>query len=176
LGVALINEARDYAERLLAETREEIARADAKASILLGAGGVATSIASTALFGGWNPARLKPWGTSVWWIGASLAGCALLCLGSAVYPRTGAVSPRGRQSHQREPRPVHYFVQLAGCEDLATARRAIEAAAIDSVNRAVEQAWSLSKLVMTKYRLTRAALWLYATSAMLMVFARVIGS
>lgn len=158
----------EYAYQLLTEIREEIAHADRKASILFGAGGVVFSVVAAALLGdGWRPSRLATWPEIVWWIGAGLVAAGLVCLGAAVYPRIQAGrwffwSRISRRPPRRQPRKAaHYFGDLADYTTLQSAKRAIELGASESFDRTVEQAWVLSKLVVTKYRLTKAALLLY---------------
>ncbi|WP_033319623.1 Pycsar system effector family protein [Streptomyces yerevanensis] len=78
------------AERLLADLRSEIARADAKAAVLVAALGVAAGV-----FGGlmarseWAPARLSTFGGLAWWSGISALALALIALLVAVVPRYG---------------------------------------------------------------------------------------
>lgn len=168
-----------YVETLLAETRDEIAHADGKASILFGAGGVVFGVVAAALLGdGWRPSHLENWAEVVWWIGVGLGGAGLACLGAAVFPRIGvnrgAVwSARSRRPGRTPTDAARYFGDLAEYSDVEGARRAIEAGAESGVDRSVEQAWVLSKLVVTKYRLTQAALVLYAAGGACVLVAHV---
>lgn len=173
--------AAEYAYRLLTEIREEIAHADRKASILFGAGGVVFSVVAAALLGdGWRPSRLDTRAEIVWWVGVGLVTAGLVCLGAAVYPRIHAgrwffwsrISRRPRR-HPREA--AHYFGDLADCTTLQSAKRAIELGASEGFDRTVEQAWVLSKLVVTKYRLTKAALLLYGVGGVCVLVAHLGG-
>src|SRR5215216_5048493 len=73
---------------LLAESREELARADGKASMLLSALGVAVGVIAAALLaGGWSPDRLDHGYRIVWWAGLGFAAGGSLALCLAVWPR-----------------------------------------------------------------------------------------
>ncbi|MGW3107693.1 Pycsar system effector family protein [Streptomyces sp. NPDC001100] len=78
------------AERLLAELRTEIARADAKASVLVAALSVAVG-GFGGLLGGrtLTPPRLSTPDGALWWSGALALALALLSLLLAVLPRPG---------------------------------------------------------------------------------------
>ncbi|WP_326665498.1 Pycsar system effector family protein [Streptomyces canus] len=78
------------AERLLSDLRTEIARADAKASVLVAALGVATALLG-AVAGGhaWAPARLSAPGLALWCAGLAALAVTLLAFLLAVLPRHG---------------------------------------------------------------------------------------
>jgi len=78
------------AERLLAELRTEIARADAKASVLVAALSVAVG-GFAGLLGGQarTPPQLSAPGGALWWAGVLALAVALLSLLLAVLPRRG---------------------------------------------------------------------------------------
>lgn len=86
--------ARLIAERLLASVREEIARADAKASILLSG-----AVALPALLVSVSQARLGSGPAAVAGAAAWLAGIAMLAL--VILPRTG--HGRGRSGGAADP-------------------------------------------------------------------------
>src|SRR5688572_6722117 len=79
---------------MLAETREEDARADAKAQIIVAAAVVVVSVIVAGIIGGkWSPSDLACWGRFGWWAGAAAGAIAIRALGFGVYPRlkrTGA--------------------------------------------------------------------------------------
>ncbi|MBC2901232.1 Pycsar system effector family protein [Streptomyces cupreus] len=84
------------AERLLAEMRGEIARADSKASVLVAALGMTAGVFSGLVAGRkWAPGQLSAPGTFMWWAGALALGLSLLALLLAVLPRyrTGVWAP-----------------------------------------------------------------------------------
>ncbi|MFG2499990.1 Pycsar system effector family protein [Streptomyces sp. NPDC048441] len=75
-------------ERLLADLRAEIGRADTKASVLVAALGLTGGVSSGRLASSeWTPGRLGPPGTALWWAGALSLALALFCLLMAVLPR-----------------------------------------------------------------------------------------
>lgn len=95
--------------RLLGELRAEIARADAKASVLVGALGITAGL----LGGRGRPAPgLAPAAAVLWWVGAASLATALFAL-------LLAVMPRYRRSHWQPGRPLTYFgdIRLAARED-----------------------------------------------------------
>ncbi|WEO95905.1 Pycsar system effector family protein [Streptomyces sp. FXJ1.172] len=75
-------------ERLLAETRGEIAHADNKASVLVAALGMTAGVFSALLAGrNWSPSALSGAGAVVWWAGALSLLLSLFALLLAVLPR-----------------------------------------------------------------------------------------
>ncbi|WP_200300716.1 Pycsar system effector family protein [Streptomyces adelaidensis] len=85
--------------QLLGDLRAEIARADTKASVLVGALGI-----TTGLLGGlrWRPTALSHTATLLWWVGAA-------SLVTAVFALLLAVLPRYRRSSWEPGRPLTYF-------------------------------------------------------------------
>lgn len=173
----------DYAKTLLAETREELVHADGKASILFSAGGVIVGIVAAALLSeGWEPSNLDSWAEALWWAGTGLVLVGLLCLGAAVLPRIRAGgwfirNPFSQQPARTTPRrtAAHYFGDLAPLTTLKSARQAVVAGAEAGLDRTVEQAWVLSKIVLTKYRLTQVALSLYGIGGISVLIAHLAG-
>src|SRR3954452_18945096 len=77
-----------YTEALLKETREELIRADAKASLLFAATGVVLAAVLTGIISGkWNPGDLKAGATGAFILGATAYAVAVISLGYAVWPR-----------------------------------------------------------------------------------------
>ncbi|MFJ2948578.1 Pycsar system effector family protein [Streptomyces sp. NPDC087226] len=75
-------------ERLLADLRTEIARADSKAAVLVAALGITAGVFSGLLAGrDWSPDALSAAGSAVWWAGTSSLALSLLALLLAVLPR-----------------------------------------------------------------------------------------
>lgn len=169
-----------HASDLLAEIREEIARADQKASILLGAATVALGLVAAPLAAtdGWKPADLAPEFEAVFWAGVGMAVLGLVFLGLAVYPLTG--TSRLFFWLRRSKRPVHheradYFGDLAEADSFDNAKRMTLAAAGDRFDRTVSQSWILSKLVTTKYAYTRWAFRSYGLAGLLVGCALIAG-
>jgi hypothetical protein len=83
-------------ERLLADLRTEIARADSKASVLVAALGLTAGVFGGLLAGrGWTPSSLSATGTTLWWTGTLSLAVSLFALLLAVLPRyrSGAWTP-----------------------------------------------------------------------------------
>jgi pycsar effector protein len=151
--------AREYAATLLGEARDELTRADNKASLLLAAAGVAAgAVAAGMVSSGWTPERLQfPWSLA-WFTGAvfGLAGIATLVV--AVYPRT----KRGRDDEAE----LFYFGHAARIktpEDLAAE---LKRSSEHTFERSADQLWRVSQVVATKYALVRVAIWLLGLGAL----------
>ncbi|MDQ0313342.1 F0F1-type ATP synthase membrane subunit c/vacuolar-type H+-ATPase subunit K [Kitasatospora herbaricolor] len=139
---------------MLTETREELAKADQKANLLLAALGVALAALAGALSSGhYDPL------TSGWWAGLAFfcaCGCgvaALVLFASAVMPRTGA----------GDSRRAHYFGDIAlavRARPLDEVRSVVEET--DLVERDLSQFAILSRTVATKYRYIRLGMYLSA--------------
>ncbi|MEG8277075.1 Pycsar system effector family protein [Streptomyces sp. AHA2] len=89
--------------QLLADLRSEIARADAKATVLVGALGISGGMLAALLTNrGWSPVRLPMVAALLWWAGATSLIVALFALLLAVLPRYGT-------SSWAPGRPLTYF-------------------------------------------------------------------
>jgi hypothetical protein len=150
-----LNESRiiGHVEPMLTAAREELSRADMKASILLTAtGAVIAAIVAGAVAGDWSPTRLTGWREVLWWVATAAAGSAVLLLAAAVYPRTKR--PRGSR-----PDTIAYYGDLAifaGHEEL---RAALEQSAVRDVDRLTDQVYQVGRIVARKYRLLAAGMW-----------------
>jgi hypothetical protein len=144
------------AKTLLAETREELVRADAKATPLLGVNGIlVAAVLAGVIAGNFSPSDLSCWAEPLFWFGAAavLLAEALLC--AAVFPRVG--HPQNSPS----PVPPRYFGDVAridSCEQLAKALEQEE----DAAERALNELFALSRVAVMKYRLIAAALFALA--------------
>jgi hypothetical protein len=159
----------EFARLLLAEARDEIGRADQKASIMLAGAGVAIAAIVQGLVGsGWKPNDLgQPW-TSVWWLATAASMAGLFCLVQAVIPRTRAAGTR--QGHH-----IFYFENVADYAGTAELQEALLADASSRLHRAVHQLWHVSRIVRWKYRWIRRGLWLLG-AAIVLTFLAVVGS
>ncbi|MEW1569904.1 Pycsar system effector family protein [Streptomyces sp. NPDC093509] len=89
--------------QLLADLRCEIARADTKATVLVGALGISGGMLAALLTNrGWSPTRLPVLAALLWWAGATSLIVALFALLLAVLPRYG-------RSRWAPGRPLTYF-------------------------------------------------------------------
>jgi hypothetical protein len=88
---------------LLADLRVEIARADAKATVLVGALGLSAALLAALLTDrDWAPGRLPATAAVLWWAGAA-------CLVVALFALLLAVMPRYPGSRWTPGRPLTYF-------------------------------------------------------------------
>jgi hypothetical protein len=141
----------DHVRHLLAETREEVTRADTKASIVLAGAWVVVGFLLTGLVTGDISIAGSRWyvGALAWAAGGLLVG-GVGVLGSAVYPRTG----NPQRGHAR------WFAEIERYKnDDAGLVQAVETDQADGM-RDLHQAFSLAEIVGRKYRLTKVGMWL----------------
>ncbi|MEE6269686.1 Pycsar system effector family protein [Streptomyces diastatochromogenes] len=155
--------------RLLAELRSEAARADSKASLLLGVMSMTVSLLGGLVAGhGWSLSRISVSGGVLLWVAmAALAG-ALGCLLLAVLPRYGT-------SQWSPGQPLTYFDDIRrATEDgrLAEALAVTEESQADGVLKALAQN---SRIVGAKHRWIRAGIGSYCAGVALLPIAQLIG-
>ncbi len=148
-----------YAEKMLAQAREELNRVDTKASILLSGIGVALSTAASVIVArGWSPFRL-PLGPEVLWCAAAAAvtagGAVLL---AAVYPRRRQAA--GLSGNWR--RYYSYYADIRNSRSAADVTETIRQSASRQFELVTEQLLQVSVIADRKYRLVRRAMWLLA--------------
>lgn len=167
-----------FAEILLDEGREELGRADGKASLLLSASGVIFSVlVGSALNGRWSPSDLGPNPTLeiIFWLGVLCAAVGLILVSSAVIPRTKHIGNRAQLAYfghvvryrekgfsLRRARKAQRF--LNSKDEL---KKAIIAASSGTFDRTVDQVWSVSMIVHKKYRRIRYAFFAYGLAVIL---------
>lgn len=136
-----------FAKGLLEETREEITRADTKASILLASIGVAAAVLTGAVASGDIRFAGVTGIVQALSVAAALAlSAGLGLLGAAVWPHTG----------KPESGRARYFMEHAQYETPALLSRALERESGERAERHLTQLLALSKIVKQKYRLTQA--------------------
>jgi Family of unknown function (DUF5706) len=149
-------EIEDYAGRLLAETREEIARADTKASILFAAFGVVVAAVLAGLVtGDWKPRDLDRAATIVFWVGSGCAAASFIALGYTLWPRI---------RHEKAQGPASYFGHVVAYDDLTTLRTALQHG-VECSDRTVQQLKVVSDIVWDKFIGIRVAMALYGIGA-----------
>lgn len=139
----------DYVRRLLDETREEVVRADTKASIVLAGAGVVVGILLSGFVTGDVSLEGERWyvGVLVWTAGIALI-IGVVLIGLAVYPRIRGAEP----GHGR------WFAEIQQYgKDEAALAAAVEADASDGA-RDLHQARVLAGIVGRKYRLTQVGM------------------
>jgi Family of unknown function (DUF5706) len=147
-----------YAERVLAWGREELNRADTKASILLaGSVAVVAAVIAGVIAGGWLPTMLTDWREPLWWTGTAAAIVAILLLAAAIYPRTKRRD--GRSS------VIAYYGDVVGLTDRTELLIALERSARRDVDRLIDQIYQVSRIVKRKYRLLALGMWSILVSA-----------
>ncbi|MGW2225422.1 Pycsar system effector family protein [Streptomyces formicae] len=157
------------AERLLAEMRNEIARADAKAAVLVTALGVMSGVFSgLTARSQWTPAALSVTGGVTWWTGVLALALTLLALLMAVLPRygTGKWAPGAPLSYfgdiQRASRGGHLAEALIDTERDPTA----DVIAALSVT---------SRIAVRKHQWVRTGLITFAAASVLLPGSLLIG-
>lgn len=144
---------------ILSETREELARAEGKAALLLAAIGVVTGALLAALMGDrWSPFDIRNSMEWAWWLGA-------LCLAGSIGHLTAAIFPRTKADRPAD-QPPSYFADFAGYE---TPRKLGEALRYrdrsEAYDRAAGQLHAVSKIVLRKYELVKRAIVLLSAAA-----------
>lgn len=153
----------ELAEQLLEETREEIGRADGKASILLAAAGVAAA----AVIGGGLTSDLTLHGAAGVVQGAAAAAAAAMLLG--IWALGGAVMP---DLGKAVPGRVRFFTDvLAYGQNTQKLRAALEDEAQLGPERCLQQLLAVSKIVDRKYRRSRLGEWAVAAAVVLAIAA-----
>jgi hypothetical protein len=164
----------EFAKILLREGREELGRADGKASALLGAAGiVAAALLAGAIAGDWNPTKLHhDAARNVLWASIAIAGVGHVFLAAAVMPRTRNLGDRERLAYFgdvvgfREKGIAIRMTTRRAKEDRGRAefRTAVGRVSGSRLNRTLDQVWVVSAIVHRKYRCIRAAMWLFAVA------------
>jgi pycsar effector protein len=159
-----------YATSLLSGAREEIDRADAKASILLAASGVAAGALVAGLAAGtWTPLKLQAAIQWVWWLGVAESAMGICCLALAVYPRE-------RKNDSGVPWTVLYYGDVLAYRTTAQLVAALNRSAETKIERIADQLRHVSWIVDHKYRLIRWGMRGLFLAAVTIVAALVINS
>lgn len=137
----------DFVKTLLDETREEINRADTKASILLAGTGIAVAAVVAGFTGSeWTLAGERGLVQVLAVLAGALALVGVFSLGAAVFPRVGKPSI-GR---------ARYFMDHAQYPSIPALMEAVGREYANAADRHVHQLRDLSVIVKCKYRLTQA--------------------
>lgn len=156
-----------YTGQLLAETREELGRADSKASLLFAVFGVVNGALLAGLIAhNWRPEDLAAGATVVFWTGVGCAAAGAVSLGFAVWPRVTRQQPGG---------PASYYGDIISYGKDRAALRVALAKGAEGDDRTVEQLAEASKIVSRKYAGIRCALRLFALAALLCAGAVIFG-
>ncbi|MET3986393.1 Pycsar system effector family protein [Streptomyces sp. PvR034] len=157
------------AARLLADLRVEIARADSKAALLVGAFGMTAGVLSAQLAGrDWQPGLLSVPGRTVWWAGAAALALALPALLLAVLPRS-------LSAEWRAGAPLSYFGDVRSAD---LQGRLVEALATTDEDPEAALRLALaanSRIAVRKHQWIRTGLLAFCTGALLLPMALLIG-
>lgn len=138
-----------YATSLLGNAREEIDRADAKASILLAASEVVAGALLAGLIAGrWTPLKLQAAVQWAWWLGLVESAIGIWCLALAVYPRE-------RKNDSEIPETVAYYRDVLAYPTNIQLVAALNRSAETNIDRIADQLRNVSWIVSHKYRLIR---------------------
>lgn len=147
------------AERLLAELRVEIARADSKAAVLVAALGLASGLFGGAVAeSGWSPGALSAAGQVLWWGGALALALALGAFLLAVAPRCGPAWAPGA--------PLTFFGDIHQASEHGALEEALAATEKDPQLRLLRALESNSRIAAVKLRWVRVGLVAFATGAL----------
>lgn len=161
----LTTDAGNLTERLLAETREELSKADGKAQILLAVSGVVIGVVlGGAISGDWSPSDLDGCARIFWWIGVGAAATGVGSLGFAIFPRL----------LQSDNARITYFEDVLRHKDCSSLAKALNSEA-DRGDRDVEQLLRLSRVAHRKYSAIQVAMAPLVVAAVLCVLASLVG-
>lgn len=151
-----------YLEMLLAATREELVRADTKASILLAASGVVLGALFAALLAGdWSPSVLDNRVEWIWWLAVLMAASGVIALAMAVYPKTIS----------RKQRPISTLTYFGDVGSLTTAgvKNRIQAMIDTNGSLEADQIVQIAPIVVQKYAYIKFSFWAFAFASALAV-------
>ena len=156
-------------ERLLAELRNEVARADSKASVLVAALGMTAGVFSGLLAGrGWTPAELSATGTALWWTGTAALGLSLFALLLAVLPRY-------RSDGWTPGRPLSYFGDIRQAVLQGQLETALGDTRRDPTTGLTAALAELSRIAARKHQWIRTGLIAFCTGTVLLPASLLIG-
>jgi MFS family permease len=139
------------------ETREELNKADAKATTLTSIVGlILGAFLAGAIAGDFTPQRFSDGIEWLFWTGVVLASAAEVALCLAVFPRR---KPKGSKEE------LEYFAQVAQFKTIETFKAALLEAG-NEFERLASQVYVLSKIVVHKYTLIRMALLMLAAGVL----------
>lgn len=157
------------AERLLAEMRAEIARADSKANVLVAASAL-TAGAFSGLVAGrrWGPGSLSAPGAVLWWTGVLTLALSLFALLLAVLPRY--------QTRRWVPgRPLTYFGDIQQAAREGRLADALAAAERDPAAGLTVALTETSRIATRKHQWIRTGLITFCVGTALLPAALLIG-
>ncbi|MFI6637401.1 Pycsar system effector family protein [Nonomuraea fuscirosea] len=122
--------------------------------MLLGVVGLGLAATAGGLFAGsWSPFSLSNAVEWLWWVGSGAALLALLCLASAVYPRTS-------RRRAAQVGAVTYWGDILRYDSTEEVAAALMSSRTFDLGRVSDQLRLVADIVRRKYRLIRWGFWL----------------
>lgn len=166
---APVTEADEAAARLLADLRVEVARADSKAALLVGALGMTAGVISGQLSGLHRPlGALSTPGLALWWSGATALLLALVAMLLAVLPRS-------LRSGWQAGTPLAYFGDIRAADQEGRLAEAIAETAQDAETALRVALAANSRIALRKHQWIRIGLLAYGSGALLLPTALLLG-
>ncbi|MFD9454348.1 Pycsar system effector family protein [Streptomyces sp. NPDC059985] len=157
------------AAQLLADLRVEIARADTKASLLVGALGMTVGGLSTQLAGHrWGPGSLSAAGQTLWWFGAGALALSLAAL-------LVSVVPRSLRSTWQAGTPLSYFGNIRSADQQGRLAEALAHTGRDPGAALIAALAANSRIAARKHQWIRAGLLAYGSGVVLLPVALLAG-
>ncbi|MFF9205520.1 Pycsar system effector family protein [Streptomyces sp. NPDC014986] len=156
-------------ERLLADLRTEIARADSKAAVLVAALGITAGVFSGLLAGrDWSPDTLAATGAAVWWAG-------ILSLALSLFALLLAVLPRYRGGTWSPGMPLSYFGDIQRAVRAGRLDAALADTEADPVSALTTALTETSRIAWRKHQWIRTGLIAFCTGTLLLPASLLIG-
>jgi hypothetical protein len=157
----------EMAQRMLDEARADVVHADQKSSVLLAALGIGFgAVLGGQLSGGWDSSCLSAGSEILWWVGVAGAVLSVVASAFAVWPR-----------YKIDDQPkygVTYWGHAGAFDSPKALQKALERQDVTDMARTSHQLWSLSRVVLKKYRFVRLALVLAGASGLMLGLAAVV--
>lgn len=156
----------EYAQALLASCREELERADGKASVILAAAGIFLgALVAAVLAGDWSP--FDVWNGIEWllWMSLAMALLGIAALAYCVFPRT--------TYRRKNPDYIGYFGDVVATPTHKLLD-AIEATAQDTTAAVLHQLTATAHIADRKYRSLRVALTAFSSAAVMALLSIVV--
>ncbi|MFF3676875.1 Pycsar system effector family protein [Streptomyces sp. NPDC002120] len=159
----------EAAARLLVDLRVEIARADSKAALLVGALGMTAGVLSAQLAGRrWQPSLMSAPGQVVWWAGAAALALALPALMLAVLPRS-------LRTDWKAGGPLSYFGDVRSADLQGRLEEALATTDADPGAALRAALAANSRIAVRKHQWIRTGLLAFCVGALLLPTALLIG-
>lgn len=152
---------------MLSEAREDVQRADQKASVLLATLGIGFAVVTAGQFAGnFDLSKFSTCGQIIWWVGVVVATLSVALSALALWPRY--------RLNDRPEFGITYWGHIAAFKTLDDFDAALTAEGNPTNRRGRHQVWRLSKLVLAKYRSLRAAIVSGGAAGLLLALASII--